>query len=143
VVVPREHDRAERKGREGDEGDSTEQPLRRRTHRDEREGDERDGRDRASPHEGLEPASVLVPRRERRKQESRQGAGRILDAEVAVGHFTPRHRVAELLVPGRIDDLVALVEADVQERPRDGHEDDGEPDGRSRAPAVNSRVRAL
>jgi hypothetical protein len=54
---------------------------------------------------------------DRGHQKDRQRGRRILDAEVPVGHLAVEHRVAVALVHGGVDDLVAGVEAGVEQGP--------------------------
>ena len=56
--------------------------------------------------------------------EHRQRTGRILELEIAVRDLSVRDRIAVALVDRRVDQLLVLVEADVQERPRDDEERD-------------------
>jgi hypothetical protein len=56
--------------------------------------------------------------------EDGQRAGRILELEIAVRDLSSRNRIAVALVDGRVDQLLVLVEADVQQRPRDDEERD-------------------
>jgi hypothetical protein len=78
-----------------------------------------------------------VPVADRRQQEDRQRRGRVLDPEVAIGKLAVDYLVAIPLVDRDVDDLVALVEAAVEQRPSgaEGGERD-EPGGEGR-PALS------
>jgi len=77
----------------------------------------------------ITPKQFVIPGSEGGKEEDGEGPRRVLDREVAVGHLAAEHRLAVALVGRRVDDLVSVVEADVEEPP--GDEEDGRPDRRS------------
>ena len=101
----------------------------------------------AQPHERLEGASeacrhflVATGFRKPREGEDRQRAGRVLDPEVAVGNLSVSDRIAVALIYGRIDQLLLLVEADMQQSPRDDEERDRR-EGRGHHGTLRRRLR--
>ncbi len=134
VEKRRERERREHRGPEV-EAREDDRPDRERRERDERERPEaepelprgqRDCNDQppaAERHQPLERAAV-VHVGERGSEKDGQRARRVLDAEVAVRNLAVRHRLAVGLVHRRVDDLVALVEPEVQQGPREREENE-------------------
>ena len=60
------------------------------------------------------------------QRENGQRTRRVLHTEVAVGNVAARDRVPVPLVDGRVEDLLVLVEADVQQRPGAREQRDGD-----------------
>jgi hypothetical protein len=112
-VEASEDDRTEEK-----RGDCHEHRRPRRERRDDEHEPDAEARDQP-----FEPAAVVrLP--DRRQDEHRQRGRRILDLEVAIRKLAVEDRLAVPLVDGRVDDLVALVEALVEQRPGDDEERD-------------------